>query len=223
MKPYQQLTLPLSVPRSFQEDDFIQSPTNWEAFTWIERWPDWPMQHLAIYGEQGGGKSHLARIYQKKANARLLSPTCTLGQPLLLCQAHKAFVIDDYDQIQDEEWLFHFYNITREKKAFVLYLGRQAPGHSLFLLPDLRSRMRSIHSVAIQSPDDDLLKKLLERELESRGLTLTSDVCEYILKRVERSYASIHDLIEKIDQHTLTHQKALTLFTVRDVLLEGDV
>lgn len=217
----QQLLLPLSLSTKNPLDNFVVGDSNWEAFTWIQRWPEWPVKHLAIHGEACSGKTHLAKWFQIKSNAYWINDKDLDQEPHMSIQKGKSFIIDNYDAIHDENWMFHFYNLTKEHGLDVLYCGRQSPGQSLFTLPDLRSRMRSILSVTINSPDELLLQKIFRQRLGDFGIFLPDDfdeICHYVLNRIERSYASLNALVLKLNDVLLREQRAFSLPLVRDVL-----
>ncbi len=210
------LTLPLSTPKV--QDEFICSTMNWHAYQWIERWPDWPMRNLAIYGEKGCGKTHLAQRWAEKSHALWVTPDMTKTQPpYILAQGCKHCVIDDYDQIQDENWLFHFYNLMQEQESQILFCGLNAPGHTLFCLPDLSSRLRSVLAVEMGAPDENTIKTLLKKLLLRRGLDLADDLAEYLIRRMERSYGAIHHLVHKLDELSLVLQRPITLSLIKEL------
>ena len=67
-----QLTFDLALPPpTYAREDFVLSPGNREALAWIDRWPDWPAPALALGGPPGCGKTHLARIWAARADAKV--------------------------------------------------------------------------------------------------------------------------------------------------------
>lgn len=221
----QQLLLDISCKPNYSKADFVESPCNWEATQWIQRWPDWPMKMIAIYGEPGCGKTHLAHIWQGISEARYLhSADAIKTSPLEATQNANAVVLDDADTALgglDDDWMFHFYNLLREKGADLLICSRQPPTQWVVKLPDLRSRLATILSIAVNPPDEDALRAVLLKLCHERGMTLSPEVADYILRRVERSFESIRSLVNTLDHETLTLHRQLTLGLVREVLSEG--
>ena len=73
-----------------------------------------------------------------------------------------ALVVEDIDRgIADEQALFHLLNRARESRLSVLLTSCSAPGDLEFRIPDLRSRLRALPVVALEAPDEALLKAVL--------------------------------------------------------------
>jgi DnaA regulatory inactivator Hda len=224
----QQLLLDLACKPNYSKTDFVECPCNWEAVQWIQRWPDWPMKMIAIYGEPGCGKTHLAHIWQEISGARFLTPSDTLNlSPQDAIKNWKAFVLDDADTLSErdtdtqmipEDWMFHFYNLVKENDADLLICSRQPPTLWGVKLPDLHSRLSTILSVAVNPPDEEALRAVLLKLCSERGMMLSVDIADYILRRVERSFDSIRNLVDTLDHKTLALHRQLTLGLVRDVL-----
>ncbi|MCE3231194.1 MAG: chromosomal replication initiator [Alphaproteobacteria bacterium] len=219
-----QLLLNLSVKPSYSKADFVESPCNWEAAQWIQRWPDWPMKMSAIYGDAGCGKTHLAHIWQERTGARFLTPKDIINlTPHEAIQNSQAFVLDDADapfqkEGPHESWLFHFYNLVKENGADLLICSLQPPTQWEVKLPDLRSRLATILSIAVNAPDEDALRAVLFKLCSELGMALSPEVADYILRRVERSFESVRLLVEILNRQTLSLHRQLTLGLVRDVL-----
>jgi len=223
-----QLLLDLALKPNYAKADFVESPCNWEAMQWIQRWPDWPSRALAIYGDPGCGKTHLAHIWQERSNARFLTPTDILElTPLDALKGHKAFILDDADallgkegQEQTESWMLHFYNLAKEKSAGLLLCSLQPPTQWPIKLPDLTSRLATISSVAVNAPDEGALRAVLFKLCSELGMALTPEIADYTLRRVERSFESVRTLAITLNEHTLSRHRQLTLGLVREVLQE---
>jgi DnaA regulatory inactivator Hda len=219
MSTSRQLALHLPLKPSYAESDFIGSPCNEEALQWIRRWPDWPVKMMAIYGMPGCGKTHLAHIWQEKSTARFLTPqSITQITPLEAAQDGTSFVLDDADTLEDETWLFHLYNLIKEKDAYCLLCCRQAPTQWKVTLPDLQSRLSTILSIPVTLPDQDALRAVLFKLFTEKGMALSQEIADYILRRVERSFEAVHTLVDAIDRYTLSTRRPLTLAVVREVL-----
>ena len=61
-----QLILKFPEHRAYKREDFYVSPSNREAYDFINSWPKWIKKTINLYGENFSGKSHLASIFEKK-------------------------------------------------------------------------------------------------------------------------------------------------------------
>ena len=56
----------ISFFKKYYKQDFFVSSNNFSAYKLIESWPNWPGKWLNIFGSKGSGKTHLAKILEKK-------------------------------------------------------------------------------------------------------------------------------------------------------------
>jgi DnaA family protein len=136
---------------------------------------------------------------------------------LTLAQSQSLLIVDDYDRFADESWLFHLYNLIKEHHGQAVYFGEKTPSAYHFNLPDLASRLRSLPCLTIQEPDDDLFRQLLKKELYNKGIVCGDEIMEYIYRRFDRSYETIHNLVQLIDENTLQHQRSLSLPFLKEI------
>ncbi|MDI6624944.1 MAG: chromosomal replication initiator DnaA, partial [Brevundimonas sp.] len=66
-------------------------------------------------------------------------------------------------------------------------------------LPDLRSRLDAVRTVAVEAPDDAVLAAMLEARFAERGIRPAGDVIPYLLRRIDRSAAAAADVVERLD------------------------
>ncbi|HLB07749.1 MAG TPA: DNA replication protein [Alphaproteobacteria bacterium] len=217
-----QLALALEVRRARGRADFIVAPCNAAAVAWIDRWPDWPAHALALYGPAGAGKSHLAQVYSEKSGAEWV-PAAALGGlgPARLRSAARAAVIDplEADDGWDEQALLHLLNLAREIRGSVLLVGRSAPGR-LARMPDLSSRLSALPAARLGEADDALLAALLAKHFAERQLRVAEDVVRFLLARMERSFGSALELVERLDRLALAEQRAVTVPLARRALAQ---
>lgn len=204
-----QFVFDLEPLRTFDESDFFIAPCNEQAIRLVSAWPDWPAHGAVIYGPQGSGKTHLARIWRKLSAAKDVK----VGDLKLtdLLASTPPFLVEDIDQEAfDERTLFHCVNHARECGSFVLLTARTAPGQWSISLPDLRSRMRSFAAIRIDEPDDELLAAVLVKHFSDRQLRIAPDLIPYLLPRMERSMRAAEELVATLDQLSLAEHRKVT-------------
>jgi chromosomal replication initiation ATPase DnaA len=203
-------------------EDFMPSPCNRDALAWLQRWPDWPACALVLYGPAGCGKSHLARIWAKRAGARWLDrPLPADARP----EGVRAYVLEDVvgsNRLADEVGLLQFYNWLTEERGHILLTARRPVADWPIDLPDLASRLRAAPAVAIGPPDEALLGALLVKLFGDRQLVVAEDVIRYMLAHMERSFAAARALVAALDERSLEQRRAITIPLVRAVLEQPD-
>ncbi|MEC9192394.1 MAG: DnaA regulatory inactivator Hda, partial [Pseudomonadota bacterium] len=70
----------------------------------------------------------------------------------------------------------------------------------------------------LQSADDGFKKQILQYRANLRGISLSDQVCDYILQRSERSLAGLIAVLERLDSESLQRQRRLTVPLVKDVM-----
>ena len=60
-----QLTFNLKKKKIYDENNFLVSKSNKEAYKLINKWPDWLTRKLIVFGDPGNEK-HIYRIFGKK-------------------------------------------------------------------------------------------------------------------------------------------------------------
>ncbi len=69
MSEARQLALPFSHTAQYDAADFLADASNAEALAWLARTPDWPGGRLAIWGDEGRGKTHLLHAWAEQEHA----------------------------------------------------------------------------------------------------------------------------------------------------------
>jgi chromosomal replication initiation ATPase DnaA len=195
-----QLPLPFLHRPDFSPADFIAAPANEAARKWLARPADWPQGRLALWGEAGVGKSHLLHIWARDAAAAVLSGPELRGLPL---PPRGGMAIDDADLAAEEASLLHLLNAAYEAGLNVLIAGREPPSRWGVRLPDLASRLASIHAVAVTAPDEALLGVLFTRLLSARQLVLTPALQAWLLARLPRHPAALNEAVARLDRASL--------------------
>ncbi len=194
-----QMVLPLRWKAAQGQKDFYVSEANREAVTFLDGWSTWPLPAALLIGPTGSGKSHLAAIFARRANARLW---------------------DDADRTASEEALFHAWNAAMEERRPLLMTARTDPRDWNLQLADLRSRLNATPRVKIRLPDDALLAAVFSKLWRDRGVTAEPDFAAYVLSRIDRSFESLQRAVELIDRAALAAKRAPSIPLAREALLD---
>jgi chromosomal replication initiation ATPase DnaA len=218
-----QLAFDLGHRPALGRDDFLLAPSNADAVAWIDLWPAWPAPALILHGPAASGKSHLAAVWAARSGAmRVPAEKLAEGDARAVFESAPHIVFDHIDPwIGDataETALFHIYNLAREHKRSLLLTMRTAPVRHSFALADLASRLRAAPAASIHAPDDTLLAALLVKLFADRQLQVTADAVQYILPRMERSFAAAHDIVARADALALAEKRNIAVPLLRDVL-----
>ena len=206
-----QLVLALDHSVSFAPEDFLRGPSNASALTLVDRWPDWPDRMVAMIGPEGSGKSHLASIWADVTGARVLSAKLLSATDLPAAFATGALVLEDLEFAGlDERTLFHFINLAREQRAFVLITSRSPLSTFPVAIRDLASRMRALPSVTLTSPDDALLRALMVKLAADRQIAMDETVVNYLANRIERSFAAARAAVHQLDEEAMRQHRPVT-------------
>lgn len=217
-----QLALDLPHRPASGADDFLVAAPNAEAVAWLDRWPGWSMPGLALHGPEGCGKTHLLRVWQARSGARLIRPTdlAALDLPALAARPEPV-ALDVCEGALPERTLLHLYNLLAGAGRHLLFAGREPPARWPVALPDLRSRLGALPAVAIAPPDDALLAGILVKLFADRQLRVETSVIDYLLPRMERSFAAAERLVGRLDASALALGSGVTVGLARRVL-EGE-
>src|ERR1700690_1635988 len=143
MSSPRQLTFRWPHSPSFAREDFLPAPSNLDALTAIQNWPNWPGRMLMLVGPEGAGKSHLAAIWARAARAVILAGEGLDEQSLEACAHAHAVLIEDADcATRVEALFFHLINTVMQNNAWLLLTCRTAADTWGLGTPDLLSRLR---------------------------------------------------------------------------------
>ena len=196
-----QIALPLDWPAPESESDFIVTAANAEAVRHLGHWSLWPVMATVLSGPRKSGRSFLGRIFAARAGATLV----------------------DGGEQADQEELFHAWNRALSDRRPLLIIADSPCSMWDITLPDLRSRLAATPHIAIQQPDDALVRALLERLMASRGIAFGAELPEWIMRRIERSYVAIHRTIDVLDQAAWAKRRKIGVSSARDALVAAKV
>jgi len=225
MDPPRQLAFDLDPAENFSREDFLRGPGNAAALDLVESWPNWPSRIIALVGPEGSGKSHLAAIWATAAGGRRLASGALdeAGVPAALSTG--ALVVEragvDDAQDIDERAMFHLINLAQEQRAFLLLTARSAPAGWPIRLPDLASRLRALPAITLAAPDDGMLRAVLVKLFADRQLEVDDGLINYLMVRIERSFAAARAVVTELDREALRLQRPVTRALASEILGSG--
>ncbi len=216
-----QIPLNLSHPVSFDLSDFIVSASNDDAVRFLNSFKDTGSHFSAVFGPPGSGKSHLLNGWAREQGAVAIGPVSDVSALV----TGQVYFVDDINQRDKDgvfsypdDYLFHLYNWTKEIGAKVVVTADEAPSRWGRVLPDLISRLGTVQVATIEEPDDELLLVLLVKLFSDRQLQVNINVLNYIVTRIERSFAVARSCVDRIDEKALAEKRKITKALVRDCL-----
>ncbi len=221
----EQFPLELPFVEGLAVEDYQVSLFNSAALKFINNWPEWPDRVAVLCGPEACGKSHLAAIWAKKSGARIVEARNVQSATLAEFANLDALVIEDADrEIEkatirvDEHTLFHLLNVLRQRNAWLLITARKRPDNWGLQTADLVSRLRLAPLIEIGPPDDILFRALLAKLLHDRQLQVEPNVIEFLVTRIERSFASARSTIAALDRHSLAKGRRITRAIASEVI-----
>jgi len=201
--------------------DFIVSKSNEETILWLDSWPEWPMHGLVVCGPHGSGKTHLGCLWKDRSNAIEVQGS-EVPEVLEIVRENERVLtcfVDDADTANPEP-LLHLFNHMYSKGGYLLLTAKKPPAAWQLPLPDLMSRLKSLPISEIGLPDDDLLKGILFKMFDDKQVLVNSDLINFIVSRMNRSYGSALEIVERLNEESLSKKRAITIPFVRDVFRE---
>lgn len=214
-----QLTMPFATSDrdSYEAADFIRGASNLAAIELVEIWPNWPQNIVLLHGPKGAGKTHLAHLFAAHSQAAFLTTsrigTCPADQ---LITGNHQWVLDGVEQVTDDSALAQLLNHIRARGDYLLITANSPAGQLPIALPDLRSRLLALPSIALGAPDDALLIGVLAKQFADRQLRITPEVLKFAAQQLERSYEAVQQFACAMDDLSLERGRAITLTLVRD-------
>ena len=214
-----QLIFKFPFSKKYYEQDFFVSSNNFSAFKLIEGWPTWPGKWLNIFGDSGSGKTHLAKILEKKINkVKIIESKKINGEIIEDLINLDCLIIDNYDNDIDEKILYSILNQSKQSDNYVLINSISSIKNINFELNDLKSRINSFLFIGIELPTDDLLKVIISKTLSDKQISINPKVSDFIINNVERSYEKMFKFLKDVDELSLSTGKSININLIKKVL-----
>ena len=214
-----QLIFKFPFSKKYYEQDFYVSSNNFTAFKLIEDWPTWPGKWLNIFGAQGSGKTHLAKILQKKIEKIKLIDAQNVNDEIVKDLINfECLIIDGFNNNIDENLLYSILNQSKQLNNYVLINSIPSIKNINFKLEDLKSRMNSFLFIGIDLPTDDLLKVIISKTLSDKQISVNPKISDFIINNVERSYEKLFKFLKEVDELSLSSGKSININLIKKVL-----
>jgi len=215
-----QLILNLRTIPSLNRNDYFVNTTNNEAVEWIDMWPKWPYFGIIVNGPKRSGKSHLASVLKDISDGRIVSAKNITKNSVEELSNINCLIIEDFEKLDSENAFFHLFNMCKENNNKIMLTSAISPSKIDFKLPDLKSRILSLPSVELNFPDDELLENIILKQFLDKGVKVDKEVIGFLLKRVDRSFDSIYNLVSKIDFASMEKSRKITIPFVKKFIKE---
>ena len=222
-----QLTLPLGIVPSSSFASFVSGKANANACAVLQALCSGELHEtqLFLWGERSVGKTHLlsaacqdfaSRGYQV---AYLTGDLANYDDALLGMEAVDLFCLDDLHLLQSgaEENLFHCINRCRDSQTRLVFASRHSFDELDFGLADLMTRLSWGPVFQLQALEDDDLSIAFALMLNLRGLDVSGEVIEYVSRRYPREITALKQLVERLDQASLSEQRRITIPLVKSI------
>ena len=166
-----------------------------------------------LYGPKKSGKSFLGEIWLKRYSAIKFDKNFEA-----VIREKKNVLIDDFTSF-DQEKIFHIINNCTLNNLKILIISSRRINEIKFKFNDLSSRLKTFNNFEINQPNDEMLITILTKLLIDKQFIISSnEIFEYILRRVDRTYISIHDVVDKLDILSLEKKRQLTIPLIKEIL-----
>ena len=213
-----QLILKFPEHKAYKKEDFYVSPSNQEAYDFINNWPKWIKRIVNIFGPSGSGKSHLSSILKTKTKCLEISANELNEDIIFEFKTKEVLIIENFNEKIPEELLFSLWNIALQDNKYFLINSIKPISSYKFKLPDLTSRVKSSLNIGIKLPSDDLISAIIAKNFSDKQIMVEEKHIDYIIKRIDRSYEKISQFILTLDRYSLKKGSPFGLKLIKEVL-----
>ena len=213
-----QLILKFPSHQAYKKEDFYVSPSNQEAYDFINSWPKWIKRTINIFGPSGSGKSHLASILKSNTSCLQIETKNLSDEIFFKFKTKEALIIENLDEKVSEKLLFSLWNIVLQDNKYLLITSKKPINSFKFKLRDLMSRVNSSLIIGINLPSDDLISVILTKNFSDKQIKVKKKHIDYIIKRIDRSYEKISQFILTLDKYSLKKGSPSALKLIKEVL-----
>lgn len=178
---------------------------------------------LYLWGPHTSGKTYLLQALRHRLlSLGLVSGWMDANSPeAALDEDWAAILLDDVSD----------YDATHQQQAFAwmaqakalhipcISTGRAAPLQLTHLREDLRNRLAWGHVQGLRLLNEEDRRLALQLEAQARGLNLSREVLDFMLRHFSRDLASQMSLLDSVDAFALHSKRSITVALIKDMLL----
>ena len=202
----------------YLNEDFYVSPSNQEAYDFVNSWPKWLKRIVNVYGPPGSGKTHIASIIKKKTKVLKINSISLEQNIINEFKLKEVLIIENLNEKISENVFFSIWNVALQDNKYLLITSRNSINNYKFKLKDLNSRVKSCLSIGIKLPSDSLISVILAKNFSDKQIKVDKRHLDYIIKRVDRSYEKISEFISILDKYSLKKGSPFSLKLIKEVL-----
>jgi chromosomal replication initiation ATPase DnaA len=201
---------------SYSDSDYIIDDSNADAYNYLNNFPNWEVKLVNLVGSAKSGKTHLSKILEKKNNFYVISSVEDLKK--------KYEEILNYDRICinnlsiDEDVLFSIINNSIINKKFLVISSSVPLTQMEFKIEDLKSRIKQFFILNIKNPTDKLVYAILLKFFSDNQIKIKSELLDFIVKKINRSYEDIFLFSNKIINESLKQKKKIDFKLINSVI-----
>ena len=243
-----QLKFPFPSARNDSFENFFVDGRNGETVKFCKSFAEGEIsgvRSLVLYGQRGAGKTHLLiamsslireksgeesvfyvsgkDIREKVATSKTYEE---LKEHLGKYEGAVFLAVDDLDAVEGnqeaEDQVFHLYNAVTQNGGWFAVAMTEPPTAWKFS-SWLATRLLWGLAFPVNPVGDDLKASVLKRVAVGMGLTLPDNVANWLITRLPRDSASQMEALEKIDRHSLSAGRRVSIPLAREALgITGD-
>ncbi len=182
-----------------------------------------------VCGASSSGKSHLLKAVShalQESGAQVGWLDTSILTPPPFNDAWTAVLMDDVNLYTAEQqhaafnWFVNAMTPSSGAQRWVLAAG-DVPPTQLQLREDLRTRLGWGHVYDLQVLSEPERRGVLRQEADARGVFLSDEVMDFMLKRFSRDLGSLMELLDAMDGYAMQSKKAITVSLIKAMMNEA--
>ena len=223
-----QMALDIGLASSPSFSNFFGGP-NESVLKHLELWAGNSLRSpvpIYLWGDAACGKTHLLRAVREALREQGAASgwiDASVLEPPAFNESWAAVILDDchlYTAVQQQaafNWFVNALNAADGHPRWVLAAGNVPPA-DLALREDLRTRLGWGHVFALHALTETERRAVLRREADARGVFLSDEVMDFMLRRFSRDLGNLKQLRDQLDGYALRTQRAVTIPLIKSML-----